>query len=250
MTVYAQLTPSTDAEKRAELKKRKVLVGSSPKEQVTRRMAGKLALRGAQVRPTVVEAHELPYCDTPSRIGRRTDPRSGDRTLEVSLNAPCRRCAKCLQFRQMKWRERAFIETHATPLRSWLLTLTFSEIVLAQCIMDAAVSHNVEHHAYAHVQRYFKRLRKNGHRFRYLAVGEYGEQTGRLHYHVLLHEWDRPIVKLALENAWNSNVHARLVRSERGASGYVTKYLTKSLDIRPRASSRYGKGRDFSPGTA
>lgn len=37
----------------------------------------------------------------------------------------------------------------------------------------------------AHLQRFFKRLRARGIRFRYFACGEYGSLTGRPHYHVL-----------------------------------------------------------------
>lgn len=37
-----------------------------------------------------------------------------------------------------------------------------------------------------HLQRFFKRLRKAGYKFRYVASGEYGEQTRRPHFHIAL----------------------------------------------------------------
>lgn len=44
------------------------------------------------------------------------------------------------------------------------------------------------------LQLWFKRLREaTGLRFRYYAVGEYGEQTQRAHYHVLLFGVGRPV---------------------------------------------------------
>lgn len=37
-----------------------------------------------------------------------------------------------------------------------------------------------------HFQNFIKRLRKRGHKIRYLAVGEYGSLKGRAHFHALL----------------------------------------------------------------
>ena len=38
----------------------------------------------------------------------------------------------------------------------------------------------------ADLQKFFKRLRKAGHRFRYVASGEYGDATRRPHFHIAL----------------------------------------------------------------
>lgn len=148
----------------------------------------------------------------------------------------------------MRWRERARYEI-ALAKRSWMVTLTFSPIHLAGVLLAAKRpdARLIERSAYAEVQKFFKRLRKNhpAAKFRYLAVYERGEVTGRSHYHVLIHEvGSRPVLKMHLESAWASHVHARLVDKEGdGAPSYVTKYLTKSLDTPPRASARYGVAR-------
>jgi len=147
----------------------------------------------------------------------------------------------------MAWRERALVEMERA-VRTWFVTLTFSPEHLAGILQEAALltrpeSHDgrVETAAYRHVQRYFKRLRKDGCRFRYLAVYERGEETGRSHYHLFVHEV-APITKRHLERRWRSNVHARLVADDAsGKASYLTKYATKSLDVKPRASSRYGQ---------
>lgn len=159
------------------------------------------------------------------------------------MKVPCRRCKPCLQFRQMKWRERAIHEIGVSN-RTWAVTLTFSPVQLAGVLMSADGGQlvQVERRAYADVQRYMKRLRKSGAVFRYLAVYERGEASGRSHYHLLVHETGRyPIPKRVLEDTWPSHVHARLVNKETtGSASYVTKYLTKNLAVRPRASGRYG----------
>ena len=40
------------------------------------------------------------------------------------------------------------------------------------------------------LQRFFKRLRKGGYKFRYVASGEYGEKTRRPHFHIALFGMD------------------------------------------------------------
>lgn len=100
----------------------------------------------------------------------------------------------------------------------------------------------------AEVQRYWKRLRKAGHRFSYLVVFE-RHKTGLPHAHFLLHEKEAVITKRALQAQWpfgHTNVSivggksARVAASEK-AAWYVVKYLSKSYQSRQKASLRYGK---------
>lgn len=227
----------------------------SPGDRATTSMASKLALRGAQVSPTQFHSRELPYCDEPVLISRQV--RSGEtpvgqnRGLDVSMLVPCRKCEKCLLFRQLRWRDRARSEIEASK-RSWFVTLTFSPTHLAGIIYEASLlkvrdrTKAMDRAAYAHVKKYLKRLRKAvpGLRMRYLAVFELGEKTGRAHYHLLIHECGtRPVTKRILENKWRSNVHARLVADSGDAAAYlnkITRYATKDISIPPRASLRYG----------
>lgn len=39
---------------------------------------------------------------------------------------------------------------------------------------------------YSDVQKYFKRLRNDGYRFKYLCAGEYGKRKGRAHWHAII----------------------------------------------------------------
>lgn len=222
----------------------------SPEVRATRKLGIKFALKGGAVSRYQFTSDMAPYCDEPVKIFRAA--RASilvDRPTEVFFNAPCRKCAKCLQFRQLKWRERALAEIQRAK-RTWFVTLTFSPVHLAGVIYEAnelkggSTASRIERAAYAHVQKYFKRLRKQKKlKFRYLAVYERGEKTGRSHYHLLIHEvGERPVSKRSLEAKWISHVHARLVaKSADGAASYVTKYATKSFDVKPRASVGYGK---------
>lgn len=195
--------------------------------------------------------HGVPFCDAPVPIalkhGRFIDwAKRPNRALEITMFGPCRKCEKCLQYRKLKWRERAMYEMALAP-RNWLVTLTLSPRMLAIAIADAkAAGKTLEPVLYGELKKYFKRLRAQGATFRYLAVHELGEKTGRSHYHVILHEvrGQSPVRKALIEAKWPAHVHARLVGSTRAdierSSGYVTTYTTKSFDCRPRASIRYG----------
>lgn len=189
------------------------------------------------------------YCDAPVSVYRHQRGSKGNPSLEIAIKVPCRKCARCMRFRRLTWRDRCAVEIAQAP-RSWFVTLTFDAMHLAGVLMEAhklparrTLPQRVEAAAYRHVQLYFKRLRKAGYKFRYLAVMERGSINEREHFHFVLHEIDKPIPKRVLENEWRSFVHARLVREAGGvmrAAGYLTKYLTKSDGARPRASARYG----------
>ncbi len=248
----------------------------------TRSLAAKVALQGGRVGKSVFIANWEPYCDDPISVDRRITSREAvkGRTLgatkirdeisamEVSVKVPCRKCPKCLQFRQMRWRQAAITEIDQAN-RTWFITLTFSPQHLSWLLQDARSSEprDIERSAYKRVQLFFKRLRK-GHMprnlgvkrliirrkkddpplrrigFRYLAVFERGKENGRVHYHILLHEnGTRPLLKMLIEAQWPSFSSSRLVHSGEagGTASYVTKYATKSLDMRIRASNLYGQ---------
>lgn len=223
-----------------------------PKDRGTRLLAARLALRGKALSQTEIHDPDLPYCDDPVPIQRNVRAGGYDRAMSVTMYRPCRKCPKCLQYRQLKWRERAAAEIRRSP-RTWFVTLTFAPAHLAGILFEAkklatGPEKAVDRAAYSHVQRYLKRLRKSSKAsFRYLAVFERGELTGRAHYHLLLHEGDTPLRKSVLESQWRSNVHARLVTGDYGAATYITKYVTKSYGVPMRASARYGATNEGTP---
>lgn len=100
------------------------------------------------------------------------------------------------------------------------------------------------------VQLYWKRLRKAGHRFRYLLVFE-RHKSGHPHMHWLLHEEADPILKRHLQGEWFlgfTNVklvsgNSRQSASETRAAWYVAKYLGKTIQSRQIASRLYRPSR-------
>lgn len=212
----------------------------------THKMARKL--QASRTGAITYEHHAKPYCDDPVPIRFYERGRSSDKPgAYVEMFGPCRKCEKCRLFKQLQWRDRMVAELKASP-RSWLVTLTFSEVHLAGILAEAyklkyaSEQERVEHAAYAHVQRYLKRIRKKCGTFRYVAVPEYGTLKGRLHYHLLIHENPERVGRVtyrSLDTSWRSFVDASLVRSSAGGGSYLSKYLTKAI-ARPRASKSYG----------
>lgn len=153
----------------------------------------------------------------------------------------CRKCRACRQWRRMIWVARAADEMSRCE-RTWMVTLTFTDEHFASLSLPSRPI-DYERIALAHGQRFLRSLRKQGVSLRYLLVTEFGENTGRVHLHALIHS--ATLKKRQIEERWKAGFsHARLVRTgKRGylhAAEYVAKYLTKSLGCRVRASLRYG----------
>jgi len=104
------------------------------------------------------------------------------------------------------------------------------------------------------LQLFIKRHRKNGHKFRYFACGEYGEQTMRPHYHLALFghpNCERGITRIrkdkldccdvcsSIRQSWG---HGQIMlgtlepQSMAYIAGYVTKKMTRDDD--PRLEGR------------
>lgn len=235
---------------------------------VAKGLARTVALSGAARSNGCWLAEWVPYCEAPIVRSVRTPDRYGGRPYETALLVACKKCAQCRQFRQMEWRQRILNEMEKS-LYTYFLTLTFSEAHLAGVMAESFAldkyegEKGFEHSAWKnHVRLYLGRLRKGrskkvihaasvgsqgrnrfpfqGLKFRYFGVAEYGDERGRLHFHMVLHT-DRWIPAEILTNEWRSRADAQLVKSQEGLASYVSKYLTKSLTIgRPRASGSYG----------
>ncbi len=174
----------------------------------------------------------------------------------VDLVLPCRRCSICLKNRQRLWWRRANDEfMHSS--RTWFCTFTINPTNRALMKMRASVrlrarSVNFDTldlpNQFSELHReagklftnYFKRLRKKtGAKIRYLLVAEQ-HSDGFPHYHALIHERGIAVTKRDLEGEWAVGfTHFKL--TDKHSIGYVTKYLSKSLMARVRASIQYGR---------
>jgi len=93
----------------------------------------------------------------------------------IKIAVPCGSCPECLQARSFSWAVRAYQESQLHERNSFI-TLTYDDAHLPEGGLLVKED----------LQKFFKRVRRSGMSIRYLACGEYGEQTRRPHYHALI----------------------------------------------------------------
>lgn len=121
---------------------------------------------------------------------------------------------------------------------NWFLTLTYSDDELP-------VNRELPSLCPPHLQKFFKRLRKAAFSHRYFACGEYGDRTGRPHYHAVMFGLSIPdLVKFTRRNGhdlfksetltriWgHGDVVVGAVTPE--SIAYTARYCLKKLEGRP-----------------
>lgn len=93
------------------------------------------------------------------------------------IEVPCGRCIGCRLDYTSDWAVRCCLEASLYPGANWFVTLTYDDYHLPS---DFKVSKR-------ELQLFMKKLRKRyGENIRFFACGEYGEQSLRPHYHLIL----------------------------------------------------------------
>lgn len=146
---------------------------------------------------------------------------------------PCGQCLFCRINQRREWVARLLLEASCHSSNQFV-TLTYEEGQLpTQIIPGRATIRSVAAHlavasqpgtlSKSDLQRFFKRLRGvSG--FRYYAVGEYGEQLGRPHYHALLFGAD--FTEEELRDSWKHG-HVHIGEVEVASITYCVEYLIK-----------------------
>lgn len=99
----------------------------------------------------------------------------------------CRKCWQCQRRKIDDWAGRIIAESKSSPF-TYYLTLTYGRDKYGDSDhVRAAVL------TYSDVQKYMKRVRKNLGKARYFVAGEYGDERGRAHWHLILFT-DRELV--------------------------------------------------------
>lgn len=146
-------------------------------------------------------------------------------TFPLYMMVPCGKCILCRDKKQLDWQARAMCETSTSRSIPYFITLTFNNDYLPE---DKSI-HKED------VQKFLKRLRWNLSYYgdteyiNYVAVGEYGSQKQRPHYHLIL--WNLPssnweIVKNMIEDAWQYGF-VMVKPCDSGCIKYVMKYVRK-----------------------
>lgn len=162
----------------------------------------------------------------------------------------CGQCIGCRLQRASDWTTRALHEAQMVRelehRESSFVTLTYDD---AHLPTDYGLQRR-------DLQLFFKRLRKR-HRFRYLAVGEYGDTSRRPHYHALLFGLDfaEDRVEISrnqrgeslymseeLATTWKNGL-CSVGALTRESAAYVARYAIKKVNG-PKAEEAYRRTRD------
>lgn len=119
---------------------------------------------------------------------------------------PCGQCIGCRIRQREDWTTRIELEARDYPKEQvWFITLTYDDDhVPGMIVKTGEIMRKVQYTwkpgekrpssvqilLYEDIQKFLKRLRKayRG-KLRYFVAGEYGEQTARPHYHMILYGW-------------------------------------------------------------
>lgn len=141
---------------------------------------------------------------------------------QKQLDVPCGKCGHCLKRRISDWTIRCENELQNSHY-ALFITLTYAQDPLQLYKTD--------------LQKFFKRVRRAGGEFSYLAVGDYGDTFGRPHYHVLLFVKNDDFPAQYIDKLWQSGDGVRkrgfvdVKQCTMGRIKYVVKYgLLAKLD--------------------
>lgn len=182
---------------------------------------------------------------------------------------PCGQCIGCRIRQREDWTTRIELEARDYPKEEvWFITLTYDdEHVPGMIVKTGEIMRKVQYTweagekrpssvqilLYEDIQKFLKRLRKayRG-KLRYFVAGEYGEQTARPHYHMILYGW-RPtdlenLYKIHhngyytskwLKDIWGMGqiqIAQAVTETYRYVAGYVTK---KMYEIDGKKANEY-----------
>lgn len=132
----------------------------------------------------------------------------------------CGQCHPCRFNRRRLWTYRQVLESFMHK-ENCFITLTYADEFLP---VDGSVSPN---HLRLWLYRFRKALRKENIFLRYVAVGEYGEQTKRPHYHLSafgVGQWCQEIVL----RTWAQG-HVMAAEFNPATASYVSGYVVKKM---------------------
>lgn len=185
-------------------------------------------------------------CKTPLALSLDYNTIQGNRAKYVS----CGKCSGCLKSRASSWMIRLMHELETTQYGGTFVTLTYADHMLPTDVYNNPVL------VKRHLRNYFKRLRKQfNHKIKFYAIGEYGTNTFRPHYHFIGFNFNHNVNNhwKAIKEAWSSydpviqqklpigNVFVRDVNLD--AIAYVTGYVIKP-DLH-RMADELGIQREF-----
>ena len=191
---------------------------------------------------------------------------------------PCGQCIGCRIRQREDWTTRIELEAKDYPKEQvWFITLTYDDDhVPGMIVKTGEIMRKVQYTwkpgekrpesvqilLYEDIQKFLKRLRKayKG-KLRYFVAGEYGEQTARPHYHMILYGWEPTdltnLYKIHhngyytskwLEDLWGMGqiqIAQAVPETYRYVAGYVTKKMYEIDGKKANAYYELGQTKPF-----
>lgn len=191
---------------------------------------------------------------------------------------PCGQCIGCRIRQREDWTTRIELEARDYPKEQvWFITLTYDDDhVPGMIVKTGEIMRKVQYTwnpgekrpssvqilLYEDIQKFLKRLRKayRG-KLRYFVAGEYGEQTARPHYHMILYGWEptdlENLYKIHhngyydskwLANLWGMGqiqIAQAVPETYRYVAGYVTKKMYEIDGKKANAYYELGQTKPF-----
>lgn len=162
-------------------------------------------------------------CTNPIRLrGKNGSPKGELFNLKYpdGLQVPCGKCLQCRIKKRKEWAMRLSHELQYYD-KATFITLTYDENTIDEF-------HSLHK---KHLQLFFKRLRKRLEnekiKIRYFACGEYGDQTGRPHYHAIIYGIDNSVYcKSLCRMCWRYG-HIFFGSVTDDSMSYVAQYIDK-----------------------
>lgn len=149
------------------------------------------------------------------------------------LSVPCGKCNQCLQNRRSDWSFRLGNEMKDAK-SSWFITITYDNANQPVIPFEDFKLPTLEK---KDIQLFMKRLRQKNNAdtnirekwpLKYYLVGEYGGQTFRPHYHIILFNL-KPDVLNQISRIWGKG-HISVGTCEPASIHYTTKYILNKSD--------------------
>lgn len=172
----------------------------------------------------------------PSSLEKKWPERKWLRGLDEFIEVPCGHCPQCKEAYVRAWSMRMVAESLMyKPEEIWFFTFTY-----AKEPRDPLESKK----DFSDFMRRLRDFMKHDKRIRFFAVGEHGEEKGRVHVHAVLFginfkKWfvgapydSRQFSFPMIEKLWNHGFcPGSMCNGVDGIAGYVMKYLLKDKDL-------------------
>lgn len=139
------------------------------------------------------------------------------------IYVPCGKCAWCRKAKRNEWCLRFEVEERENMFTNFI-TLTYDDDHIPCYINEEDGVFEMRANK-EDVQKFIKRLRKQGHKFKYFIVSELGPKNGRPHYHGIFFSNEK-IDDKDIQKKWGKGFTSSYPATP-GAMRYVTKYILK-----------------------